>query len=312
MIPDALQGRHFHEIMSADDRDRLAADFWKTPATGETSPAEFRVRAHGGSTVWFEERSTVQRDASGAITGRIGVLRDVTARKKAEQLAVARQAELRRLAARLATAQDEEQRRIAHGLHDDVAQLLTACSIKLAVAQGCSEARELARTHDAIDLLLREANEKIHLLSFELSSSTLYRLGLCEAIEELCEGMQERYGVYFEMEGEEHIEPLDEASATVLFKVVRELLFNVVKHAGVKQATVSVRHDDGTLRIAVEDHGAGFGDRGEDGDPELGKGLGLAGIRERLRDLGGRMRIDSERRSGARVMVWLPLGTDRS
>ena len=100
---------------------------------------------------------------------------------------------------------------------------------------------------------------------------------------------------------------LDEASATVLFKAVRELLFNVVKHAGVREATVSISQDGSMLKLAVEDHGTGFANLAEGEDRGADTGLGLFGIRERLRDLGGKMSIESEPNVRTRVTLWAPV-----
>ena len=237
----------------------------------------------------------------------LGILTDITARKKAERLSALQQKRLRKLTAKLAEAQDKEQKRIAEGLHDDVAQLLTAASVKLALIRGSGDPRRSSEWLEDIETLVSEANEKVHLLSFELSSSTLSKLGLRAAIEELCEGMGQRYGVRFAVLGNGQTDELDEASATVLFKSVRELLFNVVKHAGVTEATVFLAGEDNMLKLTVEDRGAGFSNYLSKMHYDTGKGLGLFGIRERLRDLGGKMQVDSEPDICTRVTLWAPL-----
>jgi PAS domain S-box-containing protein len=443
--PPALEGRQFLDIVVPEDRERMAADFQRAIALGESTPSEFRVKAPDGNLYWFEEQSTIQRNTEGRVTGFTGVLRDITTRKDAEmaaaaslrqlrdfeaavnqgpavmfrwriapgewpvemvsanvsafgydaeeflsgrvswpgithpddvprlekevtaalrdgirdfgqqyrlltksgevrwvedrnvviddpdgtpthiqgvvldvtdrknveQLLVVQQDRLRHLAAKLATAQDEEQRQIAEGLHDDVAQVLTAASLKLAVLRRCNTPEESGRLHEEVGALLKQAHEKVRRLSFELASSTLHQVGLLEAIEELCLSMEERYGIHFKIEGDPEIAPLDESSATVLFKATRELLFNVVKHAGVKKAIVSLRHEDNKLKLSVEDYGTGFLRPPEDGDLGSGKGLGLFGIRERLRDLGGRMQIESEPGARTCVTLWVPQESDR-
>ena len=334
--PAELEGRLFLDLVFADDRERVAADFMLTFEGGDGVPQEFRVQAPDGRVHWFEERTAVERDQSGTVTGFRGVLRDVTARKKAEQLQARQGEQLRHLAAKLASAQDDEQRRIAEGLHDDVAQILMACSIKMVVAERARSAEEAGAVHAEVTDLLRVANEKVRSLSFELSSSTLYRLGLRDAVRELCQTMSTRYGIRFEMQADDTPEfrtraapkragkdgtpagrtsgdspgrrraetrnrfgdegqsmDLDEATAIVLFKAARELLFNVVRHANVRRATVSLRCNGETLELAVEDRGKGFPHLSEGGDVDAGLGLGLFGIRERLSAVDGHMRIES-------------------
>ena len=306
--PADIEGRSFMDFVFPDDRDFMAADFHRSLAEDKAFPSEFRVQAPDGALYWFEEWSTIRHNADGAITGFVGVLRDVTERKKAEKLRITQQERLRHLAAKLATAQDEEQRHIAEGLHDDVAQLITAIDLKLAVLHRCNDAGDAECLYKELEDLLRKAHVKVRDLSFELLTSTLYQLGLFEAIEELCHGMEERYGVHFAIEGEGQTSALDEATATVLFKAIRELLFNVVKHAGVKNATVSLHREDNMLRVAVEDHGTGFHQFPDEEDIGVSKGLGLFGIEERLRDLGGKMEIESEPQVRTRVTLWIPLG----
>jgi signal transduction histidine kinase len=257
---------------------------------------------------WFEGLCAIETDLNGVSVGFTGVIRDITARKNAEMINVQQQRRLRKLAAKLASAQDREQQRIAEGLHDEVAQLLTAGSVKLALAQSSEDKGLVHKLLQDIGGLISEANEKVHLLSFELSSSTLHRLGLHAAIRELCEGMGLRYGGRFDVQVAGETSELDESTAIVLFKAVRELLFNVVKHAGVRQATVTISRDDSMLRLEVEDQGAGFSESFHHGRYESGKGLGLFGIQERLRDLGGTMRIESEPDVCTRVILWAPFG----
>ncbi len=242
----------------------------------------------------------------------LGILTDITARNQAKRLRVRQQEQLRHLAARLASAQDDEQRRIAEGLHDDVAQILTACSVKMAVAERSRSPDEARAVRDEVSGLLKEANEKVRSLSFELSSSTLCRLGLREAVHELCECMSARYGVRFELKGNGHALELDEATATVLFKAVRELLFNVARHANVETATVSMCHEGKMLTLAVEDHGTGFPQLPEDEPLAAGRGLGLFGIKERLMAVDGEMQIESTPGVRTRVTLSVPVLGDRS
>jgi PAS domain S-box-containing protein len=235
-----------------------------------------------------------------------GFVRDITERRNAEQLSQVQQKHLRQLAHKLTSAQDDEQRRIAEGLHDDVAQLLVACTMRLAVATR--DAPVEVRDHlTEVTSWLREAGAKVRSLSFELSSSTLYKLGLPKALEELGKCIGERHGLSIEVRCDGIVDPPDETSAVVLFKGARELLFNVVKHAGVTKAAVSLARADGHWRLTVEDRGQGFPDKHLTDELGSGQGLGLFGIRERLCDLGGKMRIETTPGAGTRVTLWAPI-----
>ena len=96
---------------------------------------------------------------------------------------------------------------------------------------------------------------------------------------------------------------LDDTSSTILFKSVRELLFNIIKHAGVKSAIVSLNRNESTVTVSVEDEGRGFD---SNIDIETGKGLGLFSVKERLQDISGAMLIESEPGVMTKVILSVP------
>ncbi len=216
---------------------------------------------------------------------------------------------LRSLAAKLATAQDQEQRRIAEGLHGEVAQLLAAVSMRLASARSCHSPKKVAEIYDQIDELLDHACQKVRSLSFELTSSTLYRLGLYYGIVELCEIMNQRHNMCFTVQGEVQKDLVDENSATIVFKAVREMLFNVLKHAGVREARVKIECEKEMLKVSVIDRGKGFpggGPADHSLNHKLGSGMGLFGIHQRIQDLGGKMAVYSQPDVETRVVLRVP------
>jgi PAS domain S-box-containing protein len=308
MEPADIVGRSFLDFVIPADRAHAAQDLQRTVSTGTANPMEFRVRGGDGRVYWFEERGALLRNAAGEIEGITGVLRDVTARKRTERIRARQQKRLQHLAARLASAQDEEQRRIAEGLHDDIAQLLAACSLKLNLAGNAGSAEEKQSIQAEVEGILREAARKVRSLSFELSSSSLHRLGLRETISELCAGMSGRYDIKLTLAGDGGDQGVDKTTATILFKAVRELLFNVVKHSGVKEATVSMTNDGRALKLSVTDQGTGFAQPPGGTVLDIGKGLGMAAIRDRLSDIGGTMRIESTPGVGTVVTLAVPLG----
>jgi PAS domain S-box-containing protein len=245
------------------------------------------------------------------LEGRIvlgGIMRDITTRMEEQKQRDEHQKRLRQLAAKLATAQDEEQQRIAEGLHDDVAQDLALCSLKLALADREADPAKAKTIRDEIEELICKTAEKIRSLSFELSSSSLFRIGFKEAIVELCNSMSKRYNVCFSVKANDPAQVLDDTTAAVLFKAVRELLFNVVKHASTKEATVFIDCKNNMLIIEVEDRGKGFNHRIDENLVNMGKGMGLFGIKERLADLGGELDIDPTPSDRTRVTLKVPVG----
>jgi PAS domain S-box-containing protein len=303
-----LRGRPFLTLVFSGDRKSTATAFRRMLTRGKALPVSFRIQAPDGALHWLEERGVLLWDASGEVTGITGVLRDITARKELEEKQAGQRDRLRRLAARLASAQEEEQRRIAQGLHDDVAQLLAACGVKLTLAG--TEPREARRRalHEEVQALLRQASGKLQSLSFELYSSALRRVGLGPGLLELCEAMSRRYHMSFTLEGGDVVGKLEDDTETILFNSVRELLFNVVKHAGVQEASVSLSRTQERLRVVVEDCGRGFPDGGiHRKGIDVAQGLGLFAIQERLDSIGGTLRIESTPHVKTRVTVSVPL-----
>jgi PAS domain S-box-containing protein len=307
--PNGLQGCNISDLVFFDDREQVVEAFNKRLLEGdETPPLEFRIQASDNSIHWFEARCTLQPGASGKKIGFTGVLRDVTARIQVEKQRDQHQAQLQRLASKLAKAQDEEQRRIAEGLHDDVAQDLALCSLKLALVDEEEDPNRCRALREEVDALICRATEKIRSLSFELFSSTLFRVGLEAAILELCDSMSARYDLRFNVECDTHVWNIADPVAVVLFKAVRELLFNVVKHSGAKEASVFVGANDSELKLVVEDRGVGFTDPTDGLVGDVRRGLGLFGISERLKDLGGELRIESNPGIRTRVTLHVPVG----
>ncbi len=267
---------------------------------------EIRYLRSDEQVIWVRKRVSMLPSVADVPRRLIALTTDITERKRTEELLVAHRARLRRLAAMLANAEDDERRRIAEGLHDDVAQLLTACSVMMGVASQQSEPAEVEQILEKADALLSEAGDKVRSLSFELASATLYQLGLREAFIELCNSMNERFGLEFSVMPGGPLDKLDDATATVLFKAGRELLFNVQRHADTREATITVEQRGNTLQLIVDDHGKGM--QVDASDHNIDEGLGLFNIRERIQDLGGKMDIESTESKGTKVTLTVPLG----
>ena len=190
-------------------------------------------------------------------------------------------------------------------------QDLALCNLKLALAEREKDLLKANAIRNEVSELIHNTAEKVRSLCFELSSSTLYRIGFKEALVELCNSMSKRYDVHFKVEGNYLVQKLDATIATVLFKATRELLFNEVKHAGIEEATVFITGNDNMLNLTVEDRGSGFSHFDDGNLIDVGTGVGLFGIRERLRDLGGELHIESIPGDKTRVMIMVPTGMFR-
>ena len=219
-------------------------------------------------------------------------------------LAAGRAEEIRALGEALILAEQRERSRLAADLHDYLAQLLVACHMKLSIGiRRAGSETELLK--ESVDLIAQSLAYTRTLVT-ELNPALLCESGLAAAIRWLAEQMsQQGLHVLVEEEGDEFALP--EQHAILVFRSVRELLFNVVKHAGVTTATVSIHSSATELSIRVEDQGRGC-DPPLAGPASHGRGtFGLRSIRQRLTAIGGGFEIGSELHEGTRATLRVPL-----
>jgi len=211
--------------------------------------------------------------------------------------------QLRALAAQLTLAEQRERRRVAEVLHDSVQQLLVGARLQV-LASAPESAGAARRAAQEVAELLSQALAVTRSLMYELRPPMLYEGGFLPAVEWLVRWMRDTHGLTVTLTTAGAVPVEAEEARILLFQALRELLFNVVKHAKVPTARVRIERRGAGLCFAVEDDGVGF-------DPEQvranGGGTGLLGIRERLERLGGRLEIDSAPGKGARFTLWAPL-----
>jgi len=269
--------------------------------------------------------TTATRDSSGALLGFTKILRDDTQRKTLEdQLRSANEAlerrvtertdtlrqhqgQLRSLVAELGRAEIQQRRLLASELHDNLAQLLAVCKMRTAAVEaqlhGTAPLRqELTAVKDA----LGEAITYTRTLMGDLRPDVLDEHDLTAALEWVAKRMS-RHGLKVTLEDDGKPKPLHEEAIGFLFQAVRELLWNVVKHARTTEATLSVSSDDKAVYVVIEDNGVGF--KRSKGNPlptEQG-GYGLFSIAERIDLLGGRLELETAPRKGTRVTLVAPI-----
>jgi signal transduction histidine kinase len=218
--------------------------------------------------------------------------------------------ELRTLSARLISTQDEERRRIARELHDGVGQLVAALSMNNGLLQTESqklrpEALEALRQNSAlVDQLSREIRTVSHLLHPPL----LDDVGLLPAIKSYAEGFSARSDVKVSVELSPELGRLAPIVEISIFRIVQECLTNIYRHSGSKTATIRIwPTDDNQLTVQVTDEGKGLPVENHlPGSAAKNHGMGLSGMRERVRELGGRLKIDSSEK-GTTVIAAFPL-----
>jgi PAS domain S-box-containing protein len=231
------------------------------------------------------------------ISGIAVLATDISERLQSEE-------KIRLLATELTRAEQDERHRISQVLHDDLQQRLFAVKAQLSFLKDINLSADTYRELDLIQASLSEAIAITRNLSIDLSPIVLQGEGLAEAMTWLSFRMKEQYGLQVELEVRDPLDQLDSHLRMLLFQSIRELLFNVVKHAGVSQAQVTLERVNGHPCITVSDDGKGFDADAVMGNPQSAHGLLI--IQDRLNLLGCRMELISRTGEGTRIRIELP------
>jgi PAS domain S-box-containing protein len=256
-----------------------------------------------GARISVSSRWAVWRDLSGKTLGRFQLDSDITRRKNVEQ-------ELRVLSGRLLTIRDEERRRWARELHDSVGQLLVGITMNLSILQrqldgaGPIDAKFLSESMH----LTNEALQEIRTLSYLLHPPMLDEVGLASALRWFASGFSKRSQIEITLEIPESLGRFPRDLEIAAFRIVQETLANVHRHSGSSTAKINIWRSTSQLRLKVEDQGKGMilPAFGKDDRENAILGVGISGIRERVRQLGGQMQIRSGE-WGTAVEVVFPL-----
>ena len=209
-------------------------------------------------------------------------------------------ADLRELSARLVRAQENERRNLARELHDEVGQSLSAILMESESAE-CAETPGEVREHlSSIRAMAEKTVNEVRDLALLLRPSMLDDFGLVPALNWHAREMTKRTGLNVVVSADEVADDLPEEHKTCIYRLVQEALNNSARHANARTVEVVVRRESERVLFTVQDDGAGF-------DTRFVRGLGLLGMEERVRRLGGQLRIDSHPGRGTLVAAELPL-----
>jgi len=309
-----MSGRTKQELLSADDLNAFVTypeakkdkDQWREfikqgkKYTGQAS----WIRPDGTENYYEWSAAPVKTNSKIYI---IGIDRDITERKQTELKLLEYQKQLRSLASELSLAEERERRRIARELHDQISQFLVITKVKLESLRQTALPDHLNILNEVCESLDHTIQD-IRSLTFDLSSPILHELGFEVAVAEwLSEQVEQKHGIETKFEDDGKPKPLSEDVCVILFRDVRELLVNVIKHAKAKKVKVSVSKVNNNIQVSVEDDGAGFEISKISAIKTGAGGFGFFSIKERLEQFGGHMDIQSELGKGTKVTLIAPL-----
>jgi signal transduction histidine kinase len=216
--------------------------------------------------------------------------------------------DLRALSARLLQLQDEERRRFARELHDSVGQSLTGLTLNLSAVR--TDIERLAKTAKALsesEAMVQEMSKEVRTISYLLHPPMLDEAGLASALRWYVEGFTQRSKIQVEAEFPDDFGRLSQELETAVFRVVQECLTNIHRHSGSPTAKVSIARLNGLVLVEVSDRGKGIApEKRYEMEASGTLGVGLRGMRERILQLGGSMKIDSNG-PGTVVRVQVPV-----
>jgi PAS domain S-box-containing protein len=317
----------FLETVHPDDRKYVDTK-WKAALRGEPYEIEHRILV-GDQVKWVREKAFLEFNGKGEVLGGFGISQDITERRKMEEelrrsrdelefrvkertdkLSRAlrslneRSRQVRQMTAELTLTEQRERRQLAQMLHDGLQQLLVGAHFQLELMD---EGQSISEGISQLRKILNEAIDASRSLAMELHPPILERNDLWAAIKWLGDWMHKTHGLRVHIKSPQSIQPLNHEILIMLFQSVRELLFNVVKHAGVKRASVELNRLDEKIALTVKDNGGGF-------DPiklrmkgGASGGFGLFSMRERLAPFNIRIEIQSAPGKGSRIKLLVPL-----
>lgn len=241
---------------------------------------------------------------------RLRQLNETLERRVAERTDEAQQRaeQLRALAAQLTQAEQRERQRLAAILHDHLQQLLVGMKFQLGMLRTQWNDPKLVESVGEIDSLLDQSLETSRSLTVDLSPPILIHGNMAQVLRWLAEWMQSKHGLEVSILADEEANPQAYEVRVLLFQATRELLFNIVKHAQVQDATVELcQLNEQQVRVVVRDRGEGFDSSNMQMQSSKGSGFGLLAIRERLNWLGGTFQIDSRPGHGTRATLTAPM-----
>jgi len=300
-----IVGRHFSCFYPEEDiRDgKPERQLMTATAEGRVEDEGWRVRKDG-SRFWASVVVTALRDDEGRLQGFSRVTRNITERKRAED-------SVRELSGRLLQIQDEERRHFARELHDSAGQMLAALSMNLAPLE--TEASKIGPNaanlvRESVNLV-GELSKQVRTISHLLHPPLLDEVGLSSALRLYVEGFAERSKIAVDLEIPSNFGRLSRDWETTIFRIVQESLTNIHRHSGSQVARIHVYRSETEVRVEVQDAGTGISPQKRSEMESTGKtGVGIRGMRERLRQLGGTLEIGTvPDGTGAIVIARLPI-----
>jgi signal transduction histidine kinase len=273
----------------------------RVAATGSHDEVSTLIEAFNQMLLQIQERDEALQQAHDKLESRV--------KERTAELGIA-QENLRALSGRLLRMRDEERRLIARELHDGSGQILAALAMNLSMMQGEAEKwgpKAVKMVGDCLELT-RTILKDLRTMSYLLHPPLLDEIGLESALRWFVQGFAERSSIPVDLQLAPHLGRLSRELETAIFRIVQESLTNIHRHSGSSSAMIRISRDPGQVRLEISDKGSGF----PDSPHQVRPGVGIQGMQERVRHLGGEFQIRSDSQGTAVIAVIPVQETDQA
>jgi PAS domain S-box-containing protein len=294
--------RHIHP----EDKERWSIEAAQMLSTGNPLKSSYRVLTRNAKVLWFRCEAKMARHADGRPWFLLGVGFDITELKRTEEALQQRTEALRNLSTHLMELQDKERRKVARDLHDGIGQYLVALKVNFdLLAASVPPGNEL---WEESAKLLEQCVMETRSLSYLLHPPMLEETGLVSTIQWYIEGFTQRSGLDVKVDLPANLPRLSSSMEIAVYRVLQESLTNVLRHSGSKVVEISLGNGNKEIFLEVKDRGRGIPQDVLRQFRETGArvGVGLAGMRERITEIGGKFEVNSDEK-GTLIRLTLPL-----
>jgi len=302
---EEIIGKNALDFIASGDRPRALEDMRKMLETGQIGNIEYPMIKKDDTLFTAELTGSLVMDSKGKPKAVIGISRDITERKQAEEELRSSREQLRALSSHLQSIREEDRTQIAREIHDELGQALTVFKMDLSWLEKRIPKKEklLVKKTQSLLKLIDTTIQSVRKISTKLRPGVLDDLGIFAAIEWQTEDFQDRTGIKCEFNSSLEDVELDRDCSTAVFRIFQETLTNVARHANATRVNISLKEDNSNLILEVKDNGRGIT---EIEVSDL-KSLGLLGMRERALLFGGEVKISGIQGKGTTVAVTIPI-----
>jgi PAS domain S-box-containing protein len=297
------------------DRERVLQERYRAARENLPFRSEYRLQRPDGRTTWISCKTLVERDENGEIVSYVEIITDITERKLAEERLKEQQQtlqifgrNLRKLSGKILSIGEEEKKKLSINLHDEIGSMAVALNSSLSIAEEeikDNNPQNAIKNISQTKNLLERNVEILKKIVTDLRPPDLDIVGLLDALKEYFSNISRQTKIEIDFSVDSGTRKLDENVAIVLYRLAQEALNNIIRHAEAKKVKVRLYFEENTLKFNIYDDGNGFNIKNF--EKRKVSEMGIWGMRERVKSIGGIFSIKSKPKKGTKINITLPV-----